>query len=463
MQLRRLRHQILLAMGIPACWTGQSRDSTPPDPPPPDRVQHETKTPPEHDAWEWQANPAAAVSQRCTPETVCGRSDTKHGPTGCGPHGDSLESFAGNYQKLSVTKLSWAANPQELRLFDLDPGETAYYQRTVTVQSGVDRYCCYSHCTPTRPPAALPVTPAGMQMVTNCVAAPPQVTSPHKNNPDCNATEGSNPYVHGTDSQCCYGSFQPIPPPEVPRHYRGRAARVGGEAVVAPVRDGATWSDDIQPNVAGLTIETRAALRDAWRVAAQMEHASIAAFSALSLRLMILGAPAELLVRAHQAALDEIRHTQVAFALASAYAGTTLEPARFNDVARLPTATTLTELARETFLDGCIEETAAAVDAALAAQAAEDPAVAAALRSIADDETRHAELAWAIVRWCVQVDPAIASDLQALLAAQPTTSSPVASNDLAVHGIRSAAESARTRLDVIREVVVPCLAALSVG
>jgi hypothetical protein len=300
-----------------------------------------------------------------------------------------------------------------------------------------------------------------MQMVTNCVAAPPQVTNPHQNNPDCNASEGSNPYVHGTDSQCCYGSFQPIPPPEEPRHYRGRAARVEGEAVVAPVRDGATWADGAMPSIAGLTTETCAALRDAWRAAAQMEHASIAAFSALSLRLMILGAPAELLARAHQAALDEIRHTRLAFALASAYAGTPLEPARFEDVARLPTAMTLAELARETFLDGCIEETAAAVDAALAAEAAEDPAIAATLRSIAEDETRHAELAWSIVRWCVKVEPAIAADLHALLVAQPTTCSPVENHDLSCHGIRSASDSARTRLDVIREVVAPCLAALS--
>src|SRR5688572_22737224 len=112
MQLGRLRHQILLAMGIPACWTAQSRDPSPP-PPPPDRggdvaTKQQVAT---SDPWAtndagWQKNPAG-VASRCTHETVCGRSDTKHGPTGCGPHGDSLESFAGNYQRLSVTQLSW--------------------------------------------------------------------------------------------------------------------------------------------------------------------------------------------------------------------------------------------------------------------------------------------------------------------------------------------------------------------
>src|ERR1043165_4537600 len=128
----------------------------------------------------------------CTPETVCGRSDTKHAPAPCGPHGDSLESFAGNYQKLSVTKLSWGANPGELRLFDLDPAESAAYQRTVTVSSGVDRYCCYSHCTPVRPAAQIPVAPAGMQLSVNCFAAPVSVSTPARDNRDCPATQGQD-------------------------------------------------------------------------------------------------------------------------------------------------------------------------------------------------------------------------------------------------------------------------------
>jgi len=426
------------------------------------------------DRLQWQANPAAGVRTGCTPETVCGRSDQKHGPVGCGPHGDNLESFAGNYQKLSVTKLSWGANPGELRLFDLDPAESAAYQRTVTVSSGVDRYCCYSHCTPQRPAAKIPVAPTGMQLSVNCVAAPVSVSNPARDNRDCPATQGQDPYVHGTDAQCCFASFVPTPPPIDPnqqRHYRGRAARVDGDVVVAPVRTGdnarPTWTNEVQPRVAHLDPETRATLRDAWLEAAQMEHASIAAFSALSLRLIALGAPADLIARVHAAALDEIRHAQIAFALASAYADAPVEPAHFTDVARLATTSTLAELAIETFLDGCIEETAAAVDASLAATKAEDPAVASTLRSIADDETRHAELAWAIVAWCVRVDPSIGPLLHPRLAEQLTLSEQLSDdttsttpNALTEHGVRSPAESARTRASVLREIVAPCLAAL---
>lgn len=47
-----------------------------------------------------------------------------------------------------------------------------------------------------------------------------------------------------------------------------------------------------------------------WSLAAQQEHASIASFSKFSLELMAVGAPAALLVRAHEAALDEINHAR---------------------------------------------------------------------------------------------------------------------------------------------------------
>lgn len=450
MQLGRLRHQLLIAMGLPACWTATSTPVTPPDPPPPD---HEVANPhhdhanvaTDDDKLHWQTNTAFGVRHGCTPETACGRSDTKHGPPNqCGPHGDSLESFAGNYQKMSVTRLSWSANPGELRLFDLDPAESAAYKRTVTVATP-DLYCCYSHCTPSFPAAQVPVPPTGQELDVKCSAAPLQVANPHRDNPACEAMDAGRPYVWGTDAQCCFAGFQPIPPPPDPnqRHPRGRAARVDGQMVVAAVREGATWdARELTPRVAGLDAATRTALRDAWQVAAQMEHASIAAFSALSLRLLALGAPADLIARCHTAALDEIRHAQIAFALASAYADAPLEPARFTEVAGLATTSTLAELALETFLDGCIEETAAAVDASLAAVTANDPVVAEANRSIAADETRHAELAWAIIAWCVRTDPGVIGELEAALDRELTR------------------DHHATKANVLREVVAPCLAAL---
>lgn len=55
-----------------------------------------------------------------------------------------------------------------------------------------------------------------------------------------------------------------------------------------------------------------------WAADAALEHSSIAAFAKLSLDLMAHGAPLDLVRAAHQAALEEIRHTEAACAMATA-------------------------------------------------------------------------------------------------------------------------------------------------
>lgn len=60
---------------------------------------------------------------------------------------------------------------------------------------------------------------------------------------------------------------------------------------------------------------------------AQLEHASVAAFSSFSLSLLALGAPSRLLRSCAMATLDEIRHAELCFALASEYLGRALAPA----------------------------------------------------------------------------------------------------------------------------------------
>jgi hypothetical protein len=49
--------------------------------------------------------------------------------------------------------------------------------------------------------------------------------------------------------------------------------------------------------------------------------------------------------------------------------------------------------------EGCIAETVSALQIAVAAERAADLGVAATLRQVADEELRHAELAWAFVAW----------------------------------------------------------------
>jgi hypothetical protein len=64
-------------------------------------------------------------------------------------------------------------------------------------------------------------------------------------------------------------------------------------------------------------------------------------------------------------------------------------------VAPAPPARSLEELAVENAVEGCVRETYGALTAIWQARTAKDPSVAAAVRRIARDETRHAALSWA--------------------------------------------------------------------
>jgi len=56
-------------------------------------------------------------------------------------------------------------------------------------------------------------------------------------------------------------------------------------------------------------------------------------------------------------------------------------------------------------LEGCIGETRAAADLRRRAELLSDSALRAQLLQIADDETRHAELAFRILAWCRDIAP----------------------------------------------------------
>lgn len=68
-------------------------------------------------------------------------------------------------------------------------------------------------------------------------------------------------------------------------------------------------------DVSGLGPAERSALASRWLDSALLEHASIASFARFSLHLLAVGAPPELLERTQRAALDEIEHARLAFAI----------------------------------------------------------------------------------------------------------------------------------------------------
>lgn len=127
---------------------------------------------------------------------------------------------------------------------------------------------------------------------------------------------------------------------------------------------------------------------------ASLEAASVDAFAILADELAFHGAPSRLVKAARKAARDEIRHARVMTALASragARPGPVTAPKR--------AARSLEEIAVENAQEGCVRETYGALLATWQAGAAGDVRVRAAMQRIARDETRHAELAWAVARW----------------------------------------------------------------
>jgi hypothetical protein len=128
--------------------------------------------------------------------------------------------------------------------------------------------------------------------------------------------------------------------------------------------------------------------------AAHLEAASVHAFHQLLRELRAMGAPESLRRAALDALLDEVRHAQTVGELARAHGGEVERP----DVAGTALRSAY-ELALENIGEGCVRETFGALQATYQAETAENPRVRRVMAQIAEDETRHAQLAWALQAW----------------------------------------------------------------
>ncbi len=267
-------------------------------------------------------------------------------------------------------------------------------------------------------------------------------------------------------SQCCY------PIDNSASCLAGRPFLVAQRAVTAEVRRGGaarSWASAPElPDVTALSIADRAALASAWLADARMEHASVASFARFSLDLLAVGAPADLVAAAHEAAIDEIRHARLCFALASAYAGATLTPEPFPFGGAVTVETDLAAMAVAAVREGCVGETLAALQAAEQLEHATDPAVRAVLTMIAEDEAAHAELAWRTVAWALSqgvpaVHDAVAAAFADVTAGVPAAYPGASSAALAAHG-RPDPTALRATLDrSLTEVVGRCARAMLDG
>jgi hypothetical protein len=444
MGLHVLRRRLLVAIGLPVAGCGGAS---------PDRGPAVLSN-------EVAEAPAVGCGVDRISEVVCGFAADR----ACGPTAASLdEPFLAS---APITSPALEPGDGSLRRFRLDQAALARHADELAPFAHGAAACCYSACATLEVGAGAEVErPAyAHTLVHQCVAAPDGGTRyPAADAPACPAAvelDGRlRPFAETSEGACCY-----TVPSQRRELIRGRPARVAGAPHVAPVTAAPAWPAPVAPEVAALPPPLRRRLAAAWTVTGQLEHASIAAFANLALRLLAAGAPPALIEAAHRAALDEVAHARLAFGLASAYAGAPVGPADFASAAAMTAGGGVVALARETFVDGCVGEAIAAEEARRAATRAVDPAVAAALATIAEDEARHAELGWAIVAWSARhAGPGLVAMLEATLDDAGDGDGGGGGDDdgaLDRHGFLGPRAVAALRAEVIAAVVRPCLAAL---
>jgi len=132
---------------------------------------------------------------------------------------------------------------------------------------------------------------------------------------------------------------------------------------------------------------------------ATLEAESIPAFRRLAHELAALGAPRKLRRKASRSRRDEMRHARTITSLARRHGG---EPAKVMNANQTLTLRSLEEVALENAVEGCIRETYGAWHAFAQSRESSDPEFRAIMRRIAEDEMRHAELAWEIHGWAMK-------------------------------------------------------------
>jgi hypothetical protein len=191
---------------------------------------------------------------------------------------------------------------------------------------------------------------------------------------------------------CCYSG-------RITHHERcagGRPFLVNDAPRVAKALWGATASTST------VTADAAADAVSVWLEAAQMEHASIAAFARLSLVLLSLDAPLDLVAEAQRASLDELAHYRSCIAQVRRLSGTEVRLGALLADGCLD-STSLEDLVSTNVLEGCIGETLAATIVSERARRAPVQELRVMFAGIAADEERHAALAFRILRWALAI------------------------------------------------------------
>jgi len=196
-----------------------------------------------------------------------------------------------------------------------------------------------------------------------------------------------------------------------------------------------------------------------WLETALGEHASVAAFARFVLHLLSLGAPPELLLDAIQAMKDEVHHARFCFGIARQFTNEAAGPGRMDISGVLDDGDDPSSILRAAILEGCFEETVSAECARVAVERVEAPAIRTALLQIADDEAKHADLAWRFVDWILKAYPElkpIAEDCFArALANLPRTEEEDSFPSQENYGLLLSSSRRQVREATLRETIVP--------
>lgn len=246
------------------------------------------------------------------------------------------------------------------------------------------------------------------------------------------------------------------------RHYRGRPFVVEGSPRTGEIVPTTAWSAGVRVDAEALSSGEREVVAAAWAKAGAEEHASIASFSQFLLDLMSLGAPPSLVRGTTRAIEEEVEHAQACFGIASALSESPIGPGPIElgstTLARSPEA-----ILRSAIREGCIGEALAANLAAWSAPRASDATVRGVLSAIAEDEGRHAALAWEFVAWLLTVQPELSGIAHAEFDAACASQSPEPAeheSEQTGWGVIPSDVEAELNARALQEIVAPAAATL---
>ncbi len=228
-----------------------------------------------------------------------------------------------------------------------------------------------------------------------------------------------------------------------------------------------------QSTAGELSDEHRARVARVWRARTRAEYLAVSTFEYLSVDMVAAGAPPDILSFCHQAAIDEIRHTEMCLRMTQIYEGETVTPAPdLSGMANDPELPKLHQAITNSMLLNCVVETFACTILAIVLEQTTDPTANAVYKRILSDEIGHARLGWAFLRWGIdtggdsvikacsdKVDFVVKSAANVVDAPRPKEEIP---DVLRAHGMMHPSEERVIFSDCVREVLAPGFTGLGI-